>query len=127
MKIEYLQYNDINKNKNNETIKTIFEEIDRIYYLSNSSDNSAKDIKKIYKKIFLIRDLSFIYKKEKIVYEKSNENLDVKTKEETIQNINQIHEEMNNILNEIKEKENQDKKNPIIDFLIKYAENNSIY
>ena len=122
MKENYEKNKDINKYKS--TIKTINEEVDKIYDLSNNLNNSANDIRHVWKNIFLIRVLSFICKKDKIDYEKNKERLEQETRKKIATQIKQIRNVMNNIINELKEKESNTEKKPINDFLMKYAEYN---
>lgn len=122
MKENYEKNKEINKNKS--TIKTINEEVDKIHYLSNNLNNSANDIRYIWKNIFFIRVLSFICKKDKIDYEKNKEKIDQEKGKKIALQTKEIRNEMNNIINELKEKENKTERKPIIDFLMKYAEYN---
>ena len=126
MKKEY-QEKKVNKNIiDNTTMKTIIEEKDKLYNLThimNKTDNNADDLKEIYYKIFLIKDLSFIFNSElknpkKLAQTNRNES-DKNNKLKLIQN------EMNNIYEELKKKEfDYGIKSPM-KFLLRYAEYNA--
>ena len=126
MKKEYEQRKDKKNNINNTTTKTLTEEADKVYYLTdkmNFLDNKADDIKDIYDKLFLIRDLSFIFKHENYSLEKMKDKLVSNSKREKI---NSIKTEIKNIISDIHKKYGQRNNFPIVRFLLKYAENNSL-
>ena len=126
MKKEYEQKMDKKSNINNTTTKTLTEEADKVYYLTdkmNFLDNKADDIKDIYDKLFLIRDLSFIYKHENYSLEKMKDKLVSNSKREKI---NLIKTEIKNTISDIHKKIGQRRNFPIVKFLLKYAENNSL-
>ena len=130
MKQDYDQTKNT-KNKNNKTtIKAITEEVDKIYNLANvmnALNNSVDErLKGIYKNILIIRDLSLIYKREFYDYEKTKEKLTTDKKREKSSQIQHIKNEMNNIISQIKKNESHYEQKPLINFLIKYAEYNTL-
>ena len=127
MKKEYKE--NKNTNTNNKTmIKAITEEVDKVYDLANimnALNNSADGIYDTYKCILIIRDLSLIYKREHNIYENFKERYNPDKKKEKNLQMQQIQNEINYFINQIKKKEGQYEKKPLINFLIKYAEYNS--
>jgi len=126
MKKEYKENKNTNNNKT--TIKAITEEVDKVYNLANimnALNNSADGLNDIYKNILIIKDLSLIYKREHNTYESYKERLNPDKKKEKSFQLQQIQNEMNNIIAQIKKKEGQYEQKPLINFLIKYAEYNS--
>ena len=128
MKKEYKENKDTNNINNKTTIKAITEEVDKVYNLSNimnALNNFTDGFYDTYKSILIIRDLSLIYKREHSIYENFKERLNPDKKKEKNLQLEQIKNEMNNIINQIKRKEGQYEQKPLINFLIKYAEYNS--
>ena len=127
MKKEYKENKNANTN-NKTTIKAITEEVDKVYDLANimnALNNSADGIYDTYKCILIIRDLSLIYKREHNIYENFKERYNPDKKKEKNLQMQQIQNEINYFINQIKKKEGQYEKKPLINFLIKYAEYNS--
>ena len=136
MEEEYKNKNDAkkmnksDKNFDNKTKKIIVEEMDKIYdftKIMNSMNYNADDLKDIYQKIFMIKDLSFVYKIECIPLK--NKIRDGKTnpkKYELIEKkLKEIKSEMKSIydqlLNEIRTKRYFAK-----EFLMQYVRHNTI-
>ena len=131
----------LKKNSNNNTtMKAIIEEIDKIYNLTNImnfTNNSADDLKDIYFKIFLIKDLSSIYKSEINLLEKKKKTSLLNSKEEQIKKnkieqlrieqlkIEHIKTEINNIYSQIEKREYDLGKKSPMKFLLRYAKFNS--
>ena len=118
-----------NTNNSKTTIKEINQEVEKVYNLANimnTLNNSADDITETYKKIFLVRDLSFIYKNEFSSYERVKDKINPEKKKEKNAQFQHIRNEINNLINQVKRREGQYDKKPLINFLIKYAEYNSI-
>ena len=127
MKKEYKENKNANTN-NKTTIKAISEEVDKVYdfaNIMNALNNSADGIYDTYKCILIIRDLSLIYKREHNIYENFKERYNPDKKKEKNLQMQQIQNEINYFINQIKKKEGQYEKKPLINFLIKYAEYNS--
>ena len=118
MKKEFEQKKDKKNIIDKTTTKILKEEADKVYYLTekmNFLDNKADDIEYIYDKLFLIRDLSFIFKHESHSLKKMK---DAK--------INSIKTEINNTISDIHKNIGQQNNFPIIRFLLNYADNNSL-
>ena len=118
-----------NTNNSKTTIKEINQEVEKVYNLANimnTLNNSADDITETYKKIFLVRDLSFIYKNEFSSYERVKDKINPEKKKEKNAQFQHIRNEINNLINQVKRREVQYDKKPLINFLIKYAEYNAL-
>ena len=138
MKKEYEEEKNKKIITDNLTIKTLTEEIDYLYNLVNIinfTNDNGDDSNEKYPKIFLIKDLAFIYKSEYNYFEKRRKALLASKKEDDkIENkIDlkneirlQIKKEMNNICDQIeKTVENLNGKSPL-KFLLKYAKYNTL-
>ena len=140
MKKEHEEKKLKKNSNNNTTMKAIIEEIDKIYNLTNImnfTNNSADDLKDIYFKIFLIKDLSSIYKSEINLLEKKKKTSLLNSKEEQIKKnkieqlrieqlkIEHIKTEINNIYSQIEKREYDLGKKSPMKFLLRYAKFNS--
>jgi hypothetical protein len=140
MKKEHEEKKLKKNSNNNTTMKAIIEEIDKIYNLTNImnfTNNNADDLKDIYFKIFLIKDLSSIYKSEINLLEKKKKTSLLNSKEEQIKKnkieqlrieqlkIEHIKTEINNIYSQIEKREYDLGKKSPMKFLLRYAKFNS--
>ena len=122
MRKEYKQNTIIDKNnKNNTTIKAINEEVNKIYYLSNTLDKSGQSFMDLYEKINLIRELSIICDRENNIYQKNKVIISKQKRKEKKAKIKYIQNEMKEILEKIKKIDNNYQQKTLFDFLIKYA------
>ena len=123
MRKEYKQNTIIDKNnKNNTTIKAINEEVNKIYYLSNTLDKSSESFMDLYEKINLIRELSIICDMENNIYQKNKDIISKQKRKEKKAKIKYIQNEMKEILEEIEIIDNNYHQKTLFNFLIKYAE-----
>ena len=123
MRKEYKQNTIIDKNnKNNTTIKAINEEVNKIYYLSNTLDKSGQSFMDLYEKINLIRELSIICDRENNLYQKNKDIISKQKRKEKKAKIKYIQNEMEEILEEIEIIDNNYHQKTLFNFLIKYAE-----
>ena len=123
MKKEHEEKKIKKNNSNNTTMKAIIEEIDKIYKLTNImnfTNNNADDLKDIYFKIFLIKDLSFIYKLERKTQSCNGKEEQIKKNK-----LEQLKLEMSNICNQIEKREFDFGIKSPMKFLIRYAKFNS--
>ena len=123
MKKEHEEKKLKKNNSNNTTMKAIIEEIDKIYKLTNImnfTNNNADDLKDIYFKIFLIKDLSFIYKLERKTQSCNGKEEQIKKNK-----LEQLKLEMSNICNQIEKREFDFGIKSPMKFLIRYAKFNS--
>ena len=136
MEEEYKNKNDAkkmnksDKNFDNKTKKIIVEEMDKIYdftKIMNSMNYNADDLKDIYQKIFMIKDLSFVYKIECIPLKNKirDGKMNPKKYELIEKKLKEIKSEMKSIydqlLNEIRTKRYFAK-----EFLMQYVRHNTI-
>jgi len=122
MRKEYKKNTIIDKNnKNNTTIKAINEEVNKIYYLSNTLDKSGQSFMDLYEKINLIRELSIICDRENNIYQKNKDIISKQKRKEKKAKIKYIQNEMKEKLEEIKKIDNNYQQKTLFDFLIKYA------
>ena len=123
MRKEYKKNTIIDKkNKNNTTIKAINEEVNKIYYLSNTLDKSGQSFMDLYEKINLIRELSIICDRENNIYQKNKDIISKQKRNEKKAKIKYIQNKMKEILEEIEIIENNYHQKTLFNFLIKYAE-----
>ena len=123
MRKEYKKNTIIDKNnKNNTTIKAINEEVNKIYYLSNTLDKSSESFMDLYEKINLIRELSIICDRENNIYQKNKDIISKQKRKEKKAKIKYIQNEMKEILEEIEIIDNNYHQKTLFNFLIKYAE-----
>ena len=123
MRKEYKKNTIIDKNnKNNTTIKAINEEVNKIYYLSNTLDKSSQSFMDLYEKINLIRELSIICDMENNIYQKNKDIISKQKRKEKKAKIKYIQNEMEEILEEIEIIDNNYHQKTLFNFLIKYAE-----
>ena len=120
MRKEYKQNTIIDKN--NTTIKAINEEVNKIYYLSNTLDKSSQSFMDLYEKINLIRELSIICDMENNIYQKNKDIISKQKRKEKKAKIKYIQNEMEEILEEIEIIDNNYHQKTLFNFLIKYAE-----
>jgi hypothetical protein len=123
MRKEYKKNTIIDKNnKNNTTIKAINEEVNKIYYLSNTLDKSSQSFMDLYEKINLIRELSIICDRENNIYQKNKDIISKQKRKEKKAKIKYIQNEMKGNLEKIKKEDNNYQQKTLFNFLIKYAE-----
>ena len=123
MRKEYKKNTIIDKkNKNNTTIKAINEEVNKIYYLSNTLDKPDQSFMDFYEKINLIRELSIICDRENNIYQKNKDIISKQKRKEKKAKIKYIQNEMKGKLEKIKKEDNNYQQKTLFNFLIKYAE-----